>query len=157
MLESHREPPHVPDLIKPPAGEELVLIARANGFQIYVCRADATGQPAWVLKAPEALLYDDQGNVLGTHFGGPTWKHNDGSEITGKMAAKVDAPEAGAIPWLLVNVTDHSGSGVFSRITTIQRVHTAGGLAPASGCTSADPEKEFKSSYTADYYFYARK
>jgi hypothetical protein len=149
--------PHVPDLIKPPAGEELVLIARAKGFQIYVCRADASGQPAWVLKAPEALLYDDQGNVLGKHFGGPTWKHNDGSEITGKMAAKVDAPEAGAIPWLLVNVIDHLGSGVFSRITTIQRVHTAGGLAPASGRASADPEKEFKSSYNADYYFYARK
>jgi hypothetical protein len=149
--------PHVPDLIKPPAGEELVLVAHAKGFQIYVCRADATGQPAWVLKAPEALLYDEQGNVLGKHFGGPTWKHNDGSEITGKMAAKVDAPDSGAIPWLLVNVTDHSGSGVFSSITTIQRVHTAGGLAPASGCAATDLEKEFKSSYTADYYFYAGK
>ncbi len=149
--------PHVPDLIKPPSGEDLVLIARAKGFQIYVCRTDATGQPAWVLKAPEALLYDEQGNVLGKHFGGPTWKHNDGSEIVGKMAAKVDAPDAGAVPWLLVNVTDHSGSGVFSSITTIQRVHTTGGLAPASGCTGADMEKEFKSSYTADYYFYARK
>jgi hypothetical protein len=149
--------PNVPDLIKVPASEELLLIARAKGFQIYVCRADAAGQPAWLLKAPEALLYDEQGNVLGNHFAGPTWKHNDGSEITGKMAAKVDAPDAGAIPWLLLNVTDYSGSGVFSRITTIQRVHTAGGLAPASPCTAADLEKEFKSSYTADYYFYGRK
>ena len=149
--------PHVPDLIKPPADEELVLVAHAKGFQIYICRTDPAGQPAWVLKAPEALLYDEQGNVLGKHFGGPTWKHNDGSEICGKMAAKVDSPGAGAIPWLLLNVTDHSGNGVFSRVTTIQRVHTAGGLAPASGCTGADLEKEFKSSYTADYYFYARK
>jgi hypothetical protein len=149
--------PHVPDLIKAPAGEDLVLIARAKGFQIYVCRVDATGQPAWVLKAPEAFLYDEQGDVLGKHFGGPTWKHNDGSEITGKMAAKVDAPDAGTIPWLLLNVTDHSGSGVFSRVTTIQRIHTSGGLAPASGCTGTELEKEFKSSYTADYYFYARK
>jgi hypothetical protein len=149
--------PNVPDLIKVPAGEELLLIAHAKGFQIYICRAGAAGQPSWILKAPEALLYDEQGNVLGNHFGGPTWKHTDGSEITAKMAAKVDAPDAGAIPWLLLNVTDHSGSGVFSRITTIQRVHTAGGLAPASPCTAADLEKEFKSSYTADYYFYARK
>lgn len=148
--------PAVPDLIKPPAGEELLLVAHARGFQIYVCRADAAGQPAWTLKAPEALLYDQQGKVLGNHFGGPTWKHNDGSEICGKMAAKVDSPDAGAIPWLLVNVTDHSGTGVFSRVTTIQRIHTAGGLAPAA-CTSADLEKEFKSSYTADYYFYGRK
>lgn len=149
--------PNVPDLIKPPAGEELILIAHAKGFQIYVCRADAAGQSAWTLKAPEALLYDEHSNILGKHFGGPTWKHADGSEITAKMAAKVDAPDAGAIPWLLLNVTDHSGSGVFSRVTTIQRIHTVGGLAPASGCSSADLEKEFKSSYTADYYFYGRK
>lgn len=149
--------PHVPELINVPAGEEFLLVAHAKGFQIYVCRADAAGQPTWTLKAPEALLYDEQGNVLGKHFGGPTWKHNDGSEITGKMAAKVDAPDAAAIPWLLINVTDHSGSGVFSRVTTIQRIHTAGGLAPASGCTAADLEKEFKSSYTADYYFYGCK
>ena len=149
--------PKVPDLIKAPAGEELLLIARAKGFQIYVCRVDAAGQPAWTLKAPEAFLYDEQGDVLGKHFGGPTWKHNDGSEICGKMAAKVDAPDPGAIPWLLLNVTDHSGSGVFSRVTTIQRIHTAGGLAPAAGCTSGDLEKEFKSGYSADYYFYRRR
>ncbi len=149
--------PKVPDLIKAPAGEQLLFIAHAKGFQIYVCGADAAGQPAWTLKAPEALLYDEQGNVMGKHFGGPTWKHNDGSEICGKVAAKIDAPDAGAIPWLLLTVTDHSGNGVFSRVTTIQRIHTAGGLAPSSGCSAANPEKEWKSSYSADYYFYGRK
>ncbi|HEY7403084.1 MAG TPA: DUF3455 domain-containing protein [Candidatus Angelobacter sp.] len=148
--------PNVPDLIKPPAGEELLLIARAKGFQIYVCSINS-GQSAWTLKAPEALLYDEQGSVLGKHFGGPTWKHNDGSEITGKMVAKVDAPDAAAIPWLLLHVTDYSGNGAFSRITTIQRVHTGGGLAPALACSTADLEKQFKSSYTADYYFYGRR
>lgn len=109
------------------------------------------------LKAPEAFLYDDQGNVLGKHFGGPTWKHTDGSEICAKLAAKVDAPDAGAIPWLLLTVTDHSGNGAFSRVTSIQRIHTVGGLAPSSGCSGENLEKESKSSYTADYYFYARK
>lgn len=149
--------PNVPELIKPPAGEELVLIAHAKGFQIYVCRAGDAGQPVWALKAPEAFLYDDQGNVLGRHFGGPTWKHDDGSEITAKLAAKVDALDASAIPWLLLTVTDHSGNGAFGRVTTIQRIHTVGGLAPTSGCSSENLEKESKSSYTADYYFYARK
>lgn len=149
--------PNVPDLIKPPAGEELVLVAHAKGFQIYVCGTGAAGEPTWVLKAPEAFLYDDQGDVLGKHFGGPTWKHTDGSEICAKLAAKVDAPDAGAIPWLLLTVTDHSGNGAFSRVTTIQRIHTVGGLAPTSGCSGENLEKEFKSSYTADYYFYARK
>lgn len=110
-----------------------------------------------VLKAPEAFLYDDQGDVLGKHFGGPTWKHTDGSEICAKLAAKVDAPDASAIPWLLLTVTDHSGNGVFNHVTTIQRIHTVGGLAPSSGCSGENLKKESKSSYTADYYFYARK
>jgi hypothetical protein len=142
--------PDVPDAIQAPAGEDLVLVLRASGFQVYVCRSDEGAQPSWVLKAPEATLYDQKGNAVGKHFGGPTWRHKDGSEITARMAAKVDAPEAGAIPWLLLSVTDHSGNGVLSRVTTIQRIHTAGGLAPAGGC-----EGESKSSYSADYYFYA--
>jgi hypothetical protein len=144
----------VPAPIAEPAGSELVLIAHAEGVQIYVCRLDAAGKPSWVLKAPDAVLSDPQGYTIGSHYTGPTWKHNDGSEITGKAAAKVDAPDAGAIPWLLVEVTGHSGRGIFSLITTIQRIHTAGGLAPAA-CGENDHDREVRSTYSADYYFYA--
>ena len=151
------EKPNVPDPIKSPADEELLLVAHASGVQIYVCRSDAEGKPAWTLKAPDAQLFDQQGNAIGKHFAGPTWQHHDGSEITAKMAAKIDAPDSGAIPWLLLNVTGHSGSGVLSRVTSIQRINTVGGLAPASGCAESSREAEFKSSYTADYYFYAPK
>jgi len=155
--------PNVPDAIQPPAGEELVLIARATGFQIYVCRLDPEGRLAWTLKAPEAELFDEQGNVIGRHFGGPTWQLNDGSQITGKMVAKVDAPDAGAIPWLLVTVTSNSGKGALSQVTSIQRVNTVSGLSPeslppaAAECSPSSREVEFKSSYSADYYFYARR
>lgn len=139
-------------------GEELVLMLRATGFQIYVCRPGPEGRPAWTLKAPEAELFDEQGNVIGKHFGGPTWQLNDGSQITGKMVAKADAPDPKAIPWLLVTVTGHSGSGKLSGVTSIQRANTVGGLAPtASECTSQCREVEFKSSYSADYYFYGRR
>jgi hypothetical protein len=85
--------PTVPDSIQAPAGEELVFMARATGFQIYVCRPDANGKSAWTLKVPDAELFDEQGKSMGKHFGGPTWQLNDGSQITGKMAAKVDAPD----------------------------------------------------------------
>ena len=150
--------PTVPKAIQPPAGEELILIARASGFQIYVCRTDAEGKPAWVLKAPEAQLFDQQGNAIGSHFGGPTWGHKDGSEIIGRMAAKADAPDAAAIPWLLIAVTGNSGNGVLSGVTTIQRINTVAGLAPAAlECTQQSGEVEFRSSYSADYYFYARR
>lgn len=151
------EKPTVPSSIQAPASEELVLITRATGFQIYVCRFDVEGKTGWVLKAPEAQLFDQQGNSIGKHFGGPTWQHNDGSQITARMAARMNAPVQSAIPWLLLNVTGHTGSGVLSGVTTIQRINTAGGLAPAEGCSATNLEAEFKSSYTADYYFYARR
>jgi hypothetical protein len=150
--------PTVPDSIQALAGEELILMARATGYQIYVCRLGADGKPAWTLKAPEAELFDEQGTSIGKHFGGPTWQLNDGSQITGKLAAKVDAPDPTAIPWLLVTVTGHSGNGKLSGVTSIQRVNTVGGLAPAATeCTAQSGEVEFKSSYSADYYFYARR
>jgi hypothetical protein len=150
--------PTVPDSIQAPAGEELVFMASARGFQIYVCRSDADGKAAWTLKAPEAELFDEQGKSIGKHFGGPTWQLNDGSQVTGKMAAKVDAPDPKAIPWLLVTVTGNSGSGALSGVTSIQRVNTVAGLAPAAKeCTQKSGEAEFRSEYSADYYFYARR
>ncbi len=94
--------------------------------------------------------------MIGSHYAGPTWKYKDGSTVTGKAAARVDSPDPGSIPWLLVTATGHSGDGVFSRITSIQRVNTKGGVAPtADTCDAAKQGTENKSSYTADYYFYA--
>ncbi len=146
----------VPEKIKAPAGEEVVLKAHASGAQIYVCQAGADGKYSWTLKAPEAELRDQQGPVIGRHFAGPSWKHNDGSEIKGKAVARVDSPDSDSIPWLLVTVTDRSGNGVFSRVTSIQRVHTKGGQPPPAGdCSASKQNAEVKSNYTADYYFYA--
>lgn len=148
--------PEVPDSLKVPAGEELMLKVSATGYQIYVCRAGADGKPAWTLKMPLAELFDENGAVLGSHYGGPTWKLQDGSEVTGKLVAKTDAPDKSAIPWLLVGVATNAGKGALAGATSIHRVNTTGGLAPAS-CREEDLGKEAKSSYTADYYFYGPK
>ena len=147
--------PDVPVKIVAPANEEVVLMAHASGSQIYVCQAGADQKLAWTLKAPEAELSDAKGANIGKHFAGPTWKHVDGSEVTGKAAAREDAPEPGAIPWLLVNVTGHTGSGVLTRVTSIQRIHTKGGPGPATGCDDYHRGGVVKVPYTADYYFFA--
>jgi uncharacterized protein DUF3455 len=90
------------------------------------------------------------------NYAGPTWKDNDGSEVTGKATARVNSPEPDSIPWLLVTVTGHSGEGVLSRVTTIQRINTKGGQPPpAADCNPAKQNTEVKSGYVADYYFYA--
>ena len=148
--------PDVPEKIKAPASEEVVLQAHATGSQIYVCQPGPDGKLAWALKAPDAELHDQQGAVIGRHYAGPTWKDNDGSEVTGKAVARVDSPDGDSIPWLLVTATGHSGDGVLSRVTSIQRIQTKGGLPPpAADCNTSKQNLEVKSSYTADYYFYA--
>jgi uncharacterized protein DUF3455 len=147
--------PEVPDKIKAPVGEQVVLQVHASGAQIYSCQA-ADGKYAWTLKAPDAELRDEKGKVVGKHFAGPTWQHSDGSAVTGKAAAKIDSPDADAIPWLLVTATGHSGEGTLSHVSSIQRIHTHGGQPPSAGdCNAEKQNTEAKSSYTADYYFFA--
>ena len=145
---------NVPDNLKAPSGENVILMAHAKGVQIYVCQV--SGQSStWILKAPEADLADESGKVIIHHFAGPTWKHIDGSELTGKVVAKHDAPKADSIPWLLLSASAHNGQGIMARVTSVQRIHTEGGMPPeASKCNADANGKESRSTYAADYYFY---
>jgi hypothetical protein len=54
--------------VEVPAGSELLLSAAGEGSQVYTCT-----DGHWTLKAPDARLLDEQGQVIGTHFAGPTW------------------------------------------------------------------------------------
>jgi hypothetical protein len=149
--------PEVPDSLKVPAGQTLVLKAAAEGVQIYTCQA-AEGAPAtfaWALKAPEATLFNQAHEKIGTHSAGPTWALSDGSKVAGAVKAKADAPDSSAIPWLLLEKTSTEGKGALSKVTFIQRVHTTKGKAPAAGCDAAHAGAETSVGYTADYYFYA--
>jgi hypothetical protein len=149
-------PADAPDALRAPADAKLVLAVHAVGAQIYRCGAAADGQFQWTLKAPDARLHDAHGAVVGHHSAGPSWKYKDGSEITGKAAAHADSPDPRAVPWLLVNVVGHSGSGLLDSVTTVQRLHTHGGAAPpASNCDAAKVGREARVPYSADYYFYA--
>jgi hypothetical protein len=148
--------PEVPEGLKARAGEDVILSAHATGVQIYVCQAETDQKSAWVLKAPEAQLTDATGKKIVDHSAGPTGKHIDGSEVTGKVIAKLDGPQPGAIPWLLLSAAGHKGEGILARVTTIQRIHTEGGLPPeVSACNVSANGKESRISYSADYYFYA--
>jgi hypothetical protein len=146
----------IPPQLQPPAGEQLLIQVHAKGDQVYICKAGAT-EFSWGLKAPDAQLYDKDGKPFGKHFAGPSWEANDGSRVTGKAVANVPSPDADSIPWLLVNIVSHEGSGVLSRATSIQRLNTKGGKAPTSGCDSVSAGKEVRVPYSADYLFYAPK
>jgi hypothetical protein len=145
----------LPISIRVPVDQEAVLTAHATGSQTYVCQPGKDGQATWTLRAPEAILQDSHGATIGRHYAGPTWRDNDGSEVTGTVSAQVSSPDAHSIPWLLVTVTQRHGNGALSRVSTVQRVHTEGGAAPATGCSDAKLGVEMKVPYSADYYFYA--
>jgi len=152
----HPQSDVVPAILQAPAGEKLVLRAHAIGWRVYTCGASSDGKPLWTLKAPDADLYDENGAVIGHHSAGPSWKYEVGSQVIGKAVAHFDAPDMKSIPWLLVTAVGHSGDGLLARVTTIRRLHTKGGQAPpAAECDSAKPSAESRSSYSADYYFYA--
>src|SRR2546425_13083711 len=64
----------VPDILKVPEGSLLLLQALGEGVQIYDCKPSTTdpAKGAWTFREPKATLYDDAGNIVGTHFTGPT-------------------------------------------------------------------------------------
>jgi len=146
----------VPQQLQPPANEQLLLQVHAKGDQVYTCKSEAA-QFTWTLKAPDAQLFDKDDKPCGKHFAGPSWEATDGSRVTGKAIANAPSPDANSIPWLLVNVVSHDGTGVLSRASTIQRVNTKGGKAPASGCDASHVGQELRVAYSADYLFYAPK
>jgi len=146
----------VPAELQVPANEQLVVRVHAKGDQIYSCKTDGA-QAGWTLKAPDAQLFDKDGKAFGKHFAGPSWEANDGSRVAGKAAANVASPDADSIPWLLVKVVSHAGDGVLARVTSIQRINTEGGKAPASGCDAGHAGQEVRVPYSADYLFFAPK
>lgn len=148
----------VPAQLKPPAAESLAMVVAARGVQIYECRLrkDGSGHE-WTFVAPEAELLDAQGRSIGRHGAGPSWQANDGSRIVGTVQERAGAPVAGAIPWLLLQARSVGPEGTFSKVTSIQRVNTAGGTAPSAGCAEATTSKTARVVYTADYYLFSKK
>lgn len=157
--------PVVPAALKVPEEYAQVVKIAAKGVQIYTCKSTPENASVyqWVLKGPEAELYNEQGQNIGTHYAGPTWELKDGSKVAGKVAAKAQAPDKNTIPWLLLAarapVEKVSGTamltGQLSGVKWIHRVNTAGGQAPQSDCDRAQQNREVRVKYSADYYFYS--
>jgi hypothetical protein len=144
----------VPDNLRPAATEQLLGSVTAEGVQIYECRAKGTdpGSAEWAFIAPEATLRDSRGRIVGMHYAGPHWESTDGSKIVGSVSARADAPRAGAIPWLLLTTKSVGTTGAFANVTSVQRVHTVGGLAPAvDECAAQSLGRRVRVAYGADY------
>jgi hypothetical protein len=141
--------------IDPPVGAQIVLQAKGDGVQIYTC-ASMPAATKWVFKAPDAKLLDESGKLIGSHFAGPTWKLNDGSQVQGELIANRPSPEGDSVPWLLLRAKAGTATGTLANVAFIRRTETRGGAAPASGCDSSqDAGKSAQVHYTATYTFYS--
>ena len=140
--------------VMPPEGSAPVLELDADGVQIYTCDAKGGGFE-WSFKAPEANLFDKEGRQVCTHFAGPTWKIDDGSEVVGEVVAKADAPDPNAIQWLLLRAKSHQGSGGLSAVAYIRRAETEGGIAPSAGCDASHVSQQARMRYSASYQFFS--
>jgi hypothetical protein len=124
------------------------------GFQIYTWNGTS-----WGTAVPEATLFDEDGNVVATHFGvpipprvHPAWKSTSGSMVVGALPPAAVIVDTNAIPWLRLNALTTDGPGVFADTTFIQRVNTTGGKAPSTDGTFVG--QVARVAYTADYFFY---
>lgn len=163
--------PVVPANLTVPSGYAPFMIGHADGTQNYSCLPSGNGF-AWTLYGPQATLFDDDGKQLTTHFLSPnpdesgalrpTWQDSrDTSRVWGVVVDSSTDPAfvaPGSIAWLLLRVVGSEyGSGPDKLASTvyIQRINTAGGVAPAAGCSrKADIGKKALVPYTTDYVFY---
>lgn len=141
--------PRVPDVLVPPGGKLLEVVA-ARGVQVYQCRAKAGGGAEWVFTAPDADL-SANGQPVGRHYAGPHWEARDGSRFQGTVKARAEASTPTAIPWLLLTARSMGPEGRWSKVTAVQRIRTAGGVAPGAGCDAGKVGSEQRVPYTADY------
>jgi hypothetical protein len=151
-ISSRACPEGVPPELAPAADQDLAFVLAGTGVQKYTCAATATGF-AWTFVAPEADLFRNDCQV-GIHYAGPTWEYQDGSTVVAARAAGA-SPDPTAIPWLLLTASSHGGeNGKMTAVTSLQRLSTTGGLAPATGCDADHVGAAIDVPYTADYFFY---
>lgn len=146
----------VPAVLQPPSGYTVAFTAKATGVQIYTSTADVGSTPKWTFEAPLAEL-SGSGEVI-HHYAGPSWEAVDGSKVTRDAAVPVTtAPAKQAstdIPWLLIKVTAEPAPGILSKVVYVQRIQTAGGVAPAKPPVRAGTKVGVP--YTATYVFYVK-
>jgi len=139
--------PQVPAEIQVPKGHKVHFQGYAEGVQIYTWNGTS-----WGASVPEAVLYDEDGEVVAIHYAGPTWESNSGSFVVGALPPLRVTVDPNSIPWLLLGVAHAEGPGVFHNTTFIHRVNTVGGNPPA--IPGAFVGQVVRVPYSADYFFY---
>ena len=131
------------------ANRPVILSVHAEGVQLYECRQEAGGGAVWTFREPIATLIGD-GKTIGRHYVGPTWELDDGQAVKGKLAASAPGANAGDVPLLKLDVSEHRGVGALSAATLVLRLNTHGGGLKGACTVAGELRAE---PYSADYLF----
>jgi hypothetical protein len=149
------EPAGLSPALRAAPGEAPALMLNARGTQIFTCMASPTqaGAYGWVSTAPDARLYD------GTHEAARLatadhWESLDDRSSVSGIPMRMQSGGTGNMPWALIRGLPAGENGMFAGVTSIQRVNTLGGTAPAAGCDELHVGTEARVDFSADYYFY---
>ena len=149
------EPSGATARIRPSAAEEAAFVLAAQGVHVFECKPVASGY-SWTFVAPDVTLYDG-GRSVATQTVPNQWESTSDRSSVAATVRSTQAPAAESLPWALMSAAPLSETGLFAGVTSIQRVNTTGGVAPASGCTESAVGSETRVPFTADYYFYKRR
>jgi hypothetical protein len=149
------EPPGATARIRPSGAEEAAFVLSAEGVHVFECKP-ATGGYTWAFVAPDVTLYD-AGRSVATQTVPNQWESSSDRSSVSAILRSTQAAGGDALPWALLKAVPLSESGMFAGVTSIQRVNTSGGVAPASGCGESSAGAEVRVPFTADYYFYRRR
>jgi Protein of unknown function (DUF3455) len=131
------------------ANRAPILVVHATGAQIYECKADASGSANWVFREPIATLIRD-GETIGHHYVGPTWKLADGEVVRGKQSAAAPGATPSDVALLKLDVAEHRGNGALKDAKLVLRLNTRGGVLEGECLKAGELRAE---PYSADYAF----
>ena len=152
------EPAGIGAGLRAPANEEAVFMLTGNGAYVYECRQSLLDPNVyeWSFVVPDAMLYDGSRSVARHATVGLFEALTDRSSLSGVVRAS-QAGGGSNLPWLSMRAQPLSADGIFAGVTSVQRVNTAGGSAPTTGCGPGNAGGETRVAYRADYYFYKQR
>ncbi len=148
-LATDNRAPEVPPEIAVEDNNKIHFHGLGIGVQIYTWDG-----VSWGVAVPDAKLFDDDGNVVASHFEGPRWKSNSGSIVLAAVRQPTAIVDTNAIPWVLLKKVTSEGPGIFADTTFVHRVNTIGGKAPSTNGTVVG--QVARMPYVADYFFYRK-
>jgi hypothetical protein len=139
----------IPAAIAVPAGNVLLAQIFGTGVLTFACPTSAASA-----EIPTIITSNDAAakQIIGSHFmdvAGLAWEGLNGDRVIAAPVAKVVVNPNNA-PWVLLKATLNSGTGMFAKVTFIQRVFTQGGIPPVAGCQNAqqaEVEVPFRTQY----------